>query len=131
MLQAEELAKLIKLIKSKAGFEKTGIISYTGFIYEDLLKKEEVQEYLEEIDLLIDGQYIKELDEGRAYIGSSNQRLIPISDRYLNEIETYYRMDLKRKIEMRVDNNEVVLIGVPDQGQKELWHTLKQMLGSG
>ena len=63
-LQAEELATMIDGIKAKRDY---GVIIYTGFLKEELDKKNEngVQRLLLHADILIDGHYIKELDDGK------------------------------------------------------------------
>ena len=66
-----------------------GVIVYTGFTYEELLQMPQAQELLEQTDLLIDGPYIRELDDGLSLRGSSNQRVIPLTERY-REALAYY-----------------------------------------
>ena len=78
-LQAEELAEMIKQIKTKRDL---GIIVYSGYHYEDLAKDDTARKLLNKIDLLIDGPYIQELDDGKSLRGSSNQRLFFLTDRY-------------------------------------------------
>jgi len=80
--QAGELAKLAKL----AGTEKRGveIITYTGYLYEDLLKMAEtdsgVKELLAVTNYLIDGKYDKsKKTHDRFYRGSSNQRVFDVT----------------------------------------------------
>ncbi|MCR4642131.1 MAG: radical SAM protein [Lachnospiraceae bacterium] len=85
-LQAEELAQLLARVKQK---RKMGVIIYTGYKYEDLLKDEKARTLLEETDLLIDGPYIKELDDGKSLRGSSNQRVIPLTDMYREDLSAY------------------------------------------
>ena len=81
-----------------------------------------------ETDILIDGRYIKELDDGRAYIGSSNQRLHYLSDRYKNIGESYYS-SYKRRAEIKINPNEVVLVGVPSKNVLDVWQKLKEKSG--
>lgn len=56
------------------------VISFTGFIFEDLLNKDkDTLELLKNIDILIDGPYIEELGDLKLYFrGSSNQRFIDV-----------------------------------------------------
>ena len=95
-LQAEALFELITLLKS---VRDTGVIIYSGFTLEELQKNADTQNLLSVTDILIDGRYIKELDDGRAYIGSSNQRLHYLSDRYKNIGQEYYS-EKKRRAEI-------------------------------
>ncbi|HZJ86587.1 MAG TPA: 4Fe-4S cluster-binding domain-containing protein, partial [Erysipelothrix sp.] len=80
--------------------EKT-IWSYTGYIVELLLMLDDNdprREFLDYIDVLIDGQFIdEERDESdlKVYRGSSNQRLIDVqktletNNTVLHEMESY------------------------------------------
>lgn len=76
-LQCEALIELSKLIKSK--YINTSIWTYTGYLFEDLLKQENSKELLNYIDVLIDGLFILEKrDLSLLYKGSSNQRIIDV-----------------------------------------------------
>ena len=64
---------------------------YSGFVYDDLVNISLAREILEEIDVLVDGEFIEELkDLSLKFRGSSNQRVI----------------DIKKSLE----NNEVVIL---------------------
>ncbi len=78
-LQAEELSDLLSRIRAKRDM---GVIVYTGYQYEDLLKDDAAKKLISNIDLLIDGPYIKELDDSKGLRGSSNQRTLFLTDRY-------------------------------------------------
>lgn len=109
-LQYEELSKLSKLIKSL----DLSIVCFTGFTYEELKQKNtpEINDFLGNIDLLIDGKFVKEkFDLSRPWVGSSNQRYIFLSDRYnLDEIMQY-----KNKIEIRFSKDgKVEINGMAD-----------------
>lgn len=57
----------------------SNIWCYTGFLFEDLLDREEMVLILKNIDILVDGPFIQELrDETLMYRGSSNQRVLEI-----------------------------------------------------
>jgi anaerobic ribonucleoside-triphosphate reductase activating protein len=80
-----------------------GVLLFTGNLYEELPK-----ELIENVDLIIDGQFEKEnIDNERNLIGSKNQRLICISDRYKNDLDWF---DIPRsKIgEINVSENLIV-----------------------
>lgn len=52
---------------------------YTGFLYEDICNRVEVQEFLANVEVLVDGPFKQELrDISLLFRGSSNQRLIDI-----------------------------------------------------
>ena len=85
-LQAEELAELIRQIRAR---RPMGVIVYTGNLYEDLMKAPGAQGLLARTDLLIDGPYIQELDDGKSLRGSANQRIIPLTELYREELAAY------------------------------------------
>jgi len=60
-------------------------VVYTGYVYERLLHADQpdVRRLLDETDVLVDGPYLPHLyDDTLAWRGSSNQRLLCLSDRY-------------------------------------------------
>ncbi len=85
-LQPEALAELILKIREH---KDIGVIIYSGFLYEELLADEKKKKLLDLCDLLIDGPYIKELDDKKSLRGSQNQRVIPLTDRYEKYLYMY------------------------------------------
>ncbi|CAM2815056.1 anaerobic ribonucleoside-triphosphate reductase activating protein [Helicobacter burdigaliensis] len=74
-LQSKNLAVLAKEIKS-FGLDLT---IYSGFTFEELVKKQDYYELLELCDVLIDGRFILEKkDLSLRFRGSTNQRLIDV-----------------------------------------------------
>ena len=128
MLQAEALARMIREIR---GVRDTGVIVYTGFVYETLLEKarqdDGIQSFLEQIDLLIDGPYIQERNHGEPYRGSDNQRLLALTDRYSEQLKSYYAGQQGRQIEIRISGENTLLVGVPSRDQAEIWNNIKSM----
>lgn len=80
-LQAEALGELLHLLKDKMDCD-VGVIVYTGYTLEELHQLPFAEKLLAYTDLLIDGPYVQELDDGLSLRGSSNQRVIPLTDRY-------------------------------------------------
>ena len=78
-LQAPALCQLLQTIKRHRDM---GVIIYTGFLLEEITSLEGGAELLALCDLLIDGPYIRQLDDGKSLRGSSNQRVIPLTQRY-------------------------------------------------
>ena len=126
MLQADALSETVRLIREK---RNCGVIVYTGFVYEELLKQDSlsVRDFLSKIDLLIDGPYIRELDNNQPYRGSENQRLIPLTERYRRELETYYAAARSRRIEIRVEEERTLMAGVPGREQALIWRNIKAL----
>ncbi len=57
------------------------IYAYTGYLYEDLLRMPEVLDFLDQIDILIDGPFIlKERNLLLTFRGSNNQRVIDLKE---------------------------------------------------
>jgi anaerobic ribonucleoside-triphosphate reductase activating protein len=76
MYQPEGFAELAQAIKQRT--QKT-IWCYTGFTFEALVANPRQRALLEQIDVLVDGPFIKaERDETLCFRGSRNQRLIDV-----------------------------------------------------
>lgn len=73
------VAEVIRSIREAVPGKKIWV--YTGFIYENLLKRSDentsLKYILDNIDVLVDGRFVPELqDESYPYAGSTNQRVI-------------------------------------------------------
>lgn len=70
---------LLKALRNiKKGVDKP-IWVYSGFVFEDLVNIKIAREILEEIDVLVDGEFIEKLKDLRLrFRGSSNQRIIDV-----------------------------------------------------
>ena len=124
-LQAEELATMLDGIKAKRNY---GVIIYTGFLKEELEKNNDngILRLLNHTDILIDGHYIQGLDDGKPYRGSSNQRILLLTDRYKAVFEGYYNGTDKRNIEIDVAKDNVYMVGVPSKNGVEVWKQFKK-----
>lgn len=101
-----------------------GII-YTGYTIEALAKMNDdrITKIITGLaDLIIDGEYIEELNDGRSMIGSSNQNLCYITERYKKDLFLYE--EHKRKIETYITGNDVFTIGIPEKGILQNWNNL-------
>lgn len=123
-LKAEMLTSLIDKIRARRDY---GLIVYTGFTLEELKEssKPEFDEFLKRIDILIDGRFDEEKNDGKPYRGSSNQRIIYLSKRYQNIGSAYYDSDGKRNIEINVEAGRVNMVGVPSEYGLKVWRDLK------
>lgn len=126
MLQAEALAETVQRIRAA---RECGVIVYTGFLYETLLKEgnPDVLRFLKEIDLLIDGPYVRELDRNQPYRGSENQRFLLLTERYRGHMEDYYRGAKSRQIEFHLSNQRTLMAGIPGREQAEIWKKIKEL----
>lgn len=109
------LLKFLKLLR-KNGY---GIICYSGYQVEELINRG-FGVHLNQIDLLIDGRYIPELDDGTPWRGSSNQRFILLSQRYRNT-----HLPQSRKVQIIVLEGKYMIVGIAN---KELINSLKDSL---
>ena len=70
---AETLTELARAIRA----EGLSIWCYTGFLYEEIARRPELQELLQLLDTVVDGPFVMDLrDTSLTFRGSSNQRLI-------------------------------------------------------
>ncbi|MFX4263391.1 4Fe-4S single cluster domain-containing protein [Pelotomaculum propionicicum] len=110
--QAEALAQLGSVMQ-KHGLS---VVTFTGYLFEMINKYDRPgwRELLSVTDLLIDGQYIKELsDLSRPWVGSLNQRYHFLTPRY-----KALQQDLSKilnRIEVRIGSNgEIYVNGMAD-----------------
>lgn len=115
-LQSKELCELLLKLKKE---KDIGVIVYTGFSINELKKSTDfyILKILKIIDVLIDGEYIEELDDDRAFRGSSNQRIIHLSDRYVNYFKN---ANICRENEFLINGDEFMIFGIPNKNSKIL-----------
>lgn len=126
-LQKRSLYMILKELK---GNTNLGVIIYTGYTLEELkrMNDSDVNGILDGLcDLIIDGEYVQELNDGKRFKGSSNQRLIFITDRYRRYTDLYE--DEQRNVEIVVKNNEVYMYGIPDKTTLDKWQKYKNEQG--
>lgn len=109
ILQAEGFADLARKCQ-KAGLS---VLLFTGYKFENILNMESnnIKILLENTDILVDGEFIEtQYDQERDWVGSINQRVIFLSNRYHPGVEFNHGA---RSIEIEVSNNTVVVNGWP------------------
>lgn len=80
-----------------------GVLLFTGNLYKDLPK-----ELIESIDLIIDGKFeMDNLDIDRNLIGSINQRLICVTDRYASCLN-WFSTPRSKIVEINVSENLII-----------------------
>jgi anaerobic ribonucleoside-triphosphate reductase activating protein len=79
MYQPKAFCELAKKIKE---VPKMDIWCYTGYTFEEIVNcKDEKYELLKQVNVLVDGKFVKELrDLSLLYRGSSNQRIIDVQE---------------------------------------------------
>lgn len=109
-LQATQIAKLAHAARARG----LGVVTFTGEEYEELRTDGGgTSELLAETDLLIDGPYIESLaSTRRRYIGSDNQKLHYLTDRYVGHpdlLETH-----RQSIHVSWTDGQLTVTGWPD-----------------
>lgn len=126
-LQIDALYELLKIVRSKSNL---GIIIYTGFYIKELeaMGNPKVDEILNGLaDIIIDGPYIEELNDGKSLKGSSNQTVNFITDRYLKYSDMYNSDN--RNAELYVNEKDLFFVGIPDKKTLESWGKISDTLG--
>jgi anaerobic ribonucleoside-triphosphate reductase activating protein len=111
MLQAASLADVVMHARA---IRDISLVCYTGYRFEQLMDQPPnpgVQELLSVTDVLIDGPYKAELNDGRGLRGSANQKVHFLTDR-LRESESEF-VGPSRTVEIRVSGTEALLVGIP------------------
>lgn len=105
--QADLLADLLTTVLAER--PELNVISYTGYQLEELIS-DSAKRYMSLLDVLIDGKYIHEKNDDIGIRGSSNQRVLFLTDK-LKEYENELTKG-KRKLEIRFHGNDVTVIGL-------------------
>lgn len=110
MLQAPVLCELFTYLRQQRDFS---IMCYTGFTLKELQAKSDpsINKILTLLDILIDGQYMPELNDNKGWRGSSNQVVHFLSPRHLNEINLF--SDRKRDVELHLRDDSALMVGIP------------------
>lgn len=127
MLQAASLARLVRLMKSR---RDVNVICFTGFRIEQLHHAPPgpgVHDFLQEIDVLIDGPYIQRLNDNAGLRGSRNQRVIHLTDRLVH----FDFENAPRKAEVHITSGQAMLVGVPPAGMREAFQRSLDEISSG
>jgi anaerobic ribonucleoside-triphosphate reductase activating protein len=114
-LQASGLARL--LYKVKAVRPNLSAIAFSGFTLEQLRKRAisntGIAEFLNHLDVLIDGLYVKDLNDDLGLRGSSNQRVRFLTDRYKALKDSFESGP--RQVEVHLLKGELLMVGVPTE----------------
>ena len=109
LLQAKGFAELACLCQ-KVGLS---VLVFTGYNYEDILNSDnaDIKKLLLHTDILVDGEFKENLlDNERDWVGSTNQRVIFLSERYKKGIE--YKNHC-HATEMRISFDKIQINGWP------------------
>ena len=109
MLQAAGLTAMLRAVRSKKNLH---VICFTGFRYEQLMnwnEKRKIADFFDEIDVLIDGPFVEELNDGLTFAGSSNQRIIELSNYQFPGMDSW----ISRRMEIHIRERNILAIGIP------------------
>ena len=106
-LQQDALCELISKVREH---KDIGVIIYTGMKYSEI----ENTALAHSADLIIDGEYVEELNDNKSLRGSSNQNVLCLTERYKNVISDYYDRN-GRKIELILADGVTKMIGIPSK----------------
>lgn len=110
-LQSEQIFEFLSLLNLEK--RRLNYIVYTGYKYDELLHNEKYQKLLSIVDLLIDGEYIDELNNNTPLIGSSNQSVYVLSDDG-NKLAYEMQNKTSREVEFVIESkDEIFMVGVP------------------
>ena len=100
--QADDLVELLDLLKEIS----EDIIVYTGYKLKEL-----EPDKLRYISILIDGEYIEELNDNSLLKGSSNQQFHILDDRKKEKYSTYFKTETN-KVQNFFTSDGVVSVGI-------------------
>lgn len=124
MLQAAGLARLLTLVREVKPHLST--IAFSGFTLARLRAMATddpgINSLLGRLDVLIDGLYVRELDDGRGLRGSSNQRVHFLTERY--RALRYEFEQRPRRVELHLLTGELLLVGVPSAASLKAFHAV-------
>lgn len=120
-LQADKLCLLLEKVKNIC--PDISVIIYSGFTYEQLKAAEDecVKRLLGcYIDVLIDGRYIEELNDDIGLRGSSNQRIIFITEKYQDHDNFLSERSRQGRFITEGNGGRLYMIGVPSKKTQKM-----------
>lgn len=113
MQNLDDLQDFLQQVKQKTSLS---VMLYTGYLLQEIRAEEKKCRLLENVDILIDGPYMEQLDNGQLWRGSENQKIYFLSSRY-SETEDGFEHKKGRPIECNfIDSSVFSLTGVPPRG---------------
>ncbi len=121
MLQATALNELFTHLRQHRDLS---IMCFTGFTLQELQSKLDpaIDQILNRIDVLIDGQYIPELNDNKGWRGSANQTIHFLTSRHLSEASLF--TERQRDVEIHLRQESALMVGVPSQKFSTYFKTL-------
>ncbi|NUQ66141.1 MAG: radical SAM protein [Pirellulales bacterium] len=123
--QAAGLAVVARMVREQG----LTVMTFSGYTLEELEQMFDpaVDELLRHTDVLVDGPYLRQQPETRRrWIGSANQRVHFLSDRYRADDPCW---QLPNSLEIRLRGNELSVNGFPAPKAGRMWTRLRPMPG--
>ncbi len=121
--QAAALAQLLTQVRQQRDL---GVIVYSGYQLHQLQRQAKhhtaFADLLAHIDLLVDGLYVAELNDGLSLRGSANQQAWALTARYQTEVFQYG--DTQRAVEVHLLSDAALLAGIPSPALLQHWQQL-------
>ena len=119
-LQAQPLTHLIRNLRARPELAGLEVLSYSGFTIEELGERgADVDEYLQQLDILIDGRFLQSEANDLAWRGSDNQRVHLLSERAQDQYGEWIEAPMPEPRPLGVqaiDGGHYRLIGIPKRG---------------
>jgi anaerobic ribonucleoside-triphosphate reductase activating protein len=118
-------SKAVSMLARQAQARGLSVMVFSGFAIEVLRARcdPHVSRLLDHTDILVDGPYQREMpDRTRRWIGSSNQRIHFLSNRYQPSDDCWNQSDT---LEIRLSDGEVMINGFPAKQAASVWRRPK------
>lgn len=114
---AADMLRLLQLIR--ADERGLSVLVFTGGLLEEIQANHSLVALLPYIDVLVDGPFVQELNDGRGLRGSSNQRVHCLTERY-RPLERLLTEQPMREIEVELtEAGQLEMSGIPQAGFME------------
>lgn len=114
LLQAQGLYTIAKWCRENG----LSVLVFTGYTLETI-QSEEIQftdQLLKYVDILVDGEFVEErYDTERDWVGSTNQRVILLSDFYKPGVEVQSK---EKSMEIQISHDKIAINGWPFEFKK-------------
>ncbi len=128
LIGGEPFAHASSLSALAAEVRKAGlsVMVFSGYMLSELqqMNDDGVQTLLSETDILVDGRYDRtQPDTTRRWIGSANQQIHFLSDRYSADDSCWTKPDT---LEFRWDGRELLVNGFPAKPAVSMWRSIRK-----
>lgn len=114
---SEDMLRFLQLIKADA--RSLSVLVFSGGLLEEIREEGRLAKLLQYIDVLVDGPFVQELNDGHGLRGSSNQRVHCLTERY-RPLERELVERPMRELELELtEEGQLELSGIPKAGFME------------